>query len=345
MPALAARWPDWHARLAAFLAGYNRIRGSLARRAGATIVRLKNRITDENNHDFLINIRLASGFIVELQLHLAQTLEGKQGTPVKVRADRDKQGGFGRYTTHDAYDYLRILEGFFGAVARTTAANERKIVLPRRGGRPLKRQEMASKRNLALAQGDHSELAAIKADLKRPFVQDNLNTIYQELITLYKRIQAEIAGNAWSKVVDGHADDLEAIEGIDNINGVPEQDLGAIGQHWKADTDNEDLINAHYQKAARQAHKHVNAAPAGQRSMLATFKMYHGLLAEKHATKQAKKKGKKVPTWHAKVDTYLLIMARAIAILEADENRRLQQQPPPQQPQQAPQQQPPPPPQ
>jgi hypothetical protein len=320
-----------------FFAGYNKLKDELAPAARATIVRLKNRITQKNNRDFLINIKLESGFIVELQLHLEATLAGKQGDPVKVKADRERQGGFGRYTGHDAYDYTRILEGFFGAVARQTAGNQRQIVLPGRKISPENRRRMATNRNLAQAQGDQRELAAIKADLRRPFVQKDLNKYYEELTTLYNQIQDEITANAWEEVLSKGRGRLNDIEGIHSIDTLAEQDLGAIGEHWKANGDTRALINTRYRKFLSEADAHANAAAAGPASMLATFRMYYNILNEKHEVKKKKKANQKVPAYHAKIDTYLKTMASAIKILEAQEEQRLQLAP--QQPQQLPQQQ------
>lgn len=82
--------------------------------SGATIVRLKNRLKMPGLRDFLINIRLPSGFVVELQLHLEAALEIKQSRAVPLSDKEARIMGMRKAMTHDVYDYSRLLSEMRG---------------------------------------------------------------------------------------------------------------------------------------------------------------------------------------------------------------------------------------
>lgn len=79
-------------------------------RADGELVILKNRITDPNNRDMLLNIRLRSGLTIEVQLALSNILARKQETKGIVPSEMRETVGMGAATTHQVYDVKRELQ-------------------------------------------------------------------------------------------------------------------------------------------------------------------------------------------------------------------------------------------
>lgn len=92
---------------------------------GGEVVRFKNRMRNPYLRDFLVNIRMPSGLVTELQIHVADVLAVKMGEG-KERVARDSAGhaldskrvmGLRKLHTHDVYDYRRDLDAFAGELA------------------------------------------------------------------------------------------------------------------------------------------------------------------------------------------------------------------------------------
>jgi hypothetical protein len=83
---------------------------------GCIVARAKNRIADENLRDFLINIRMPSGLVVEIQLHFEAMLDVKQGKSRRSAKDPG-HGPLTKYTSHDLYDVLRIMREYMDELA------------------------------------------------------------------------------------------------------------------------------------------------------------------------------------------------------------------------------------
>lgn len=211
-------------------AGYGILRATLDEK-GATIVRLKNRIEKAHLRDFLLNIKMPSGFIVELQLHLAPTIGAKMGKPVKVDADSSGKGGHTDYTAHDAYDYQRIIDPFIGIINGITFST---YIDPLDEN---EKYELAKERTLSryMGAGTKDDLSAyLKLEPYKKKTEEELKALSTELNTMYSEVMNELMTKAWNSISSqqSYADDYEVVKAIKSREAVVRQDLESTRSHW-----------------------------------------------------------------------------------------------------------------
>lgn len=216
--------------LAGLAAGYNTLRTALDGK-GAEIVRVKNRIEKAHLRDFLLNIKMPSGFIVELQLHLAPTIDAKMGKSVKVDADSTGKGGHTKYTGHDAYDYQRILDPFL------TIVKDVKFTAYIDPSDQDEKYELAQERTLLryMEAGTDGDLSAyLKLEPYKKKTEEDLSKLTTELNTLYSNVMNELMTKAWSSISSkkDYASDLELVKSIQSVDAIVRQDLATTRSYW-----------------------------------------------------------------------------------------------------------------
>lgn len=211
-------------------AGYQILQTELTNKQ-ATIVRLKNRMDKPHLRDILLNIKMRSGFVVELQLHLAPTIGAKMGKPSKVAADSSGKGGHTVYTAHDAYDYQRIIEPFIAILSTIRFST---YIDP---ADEYEKHELVKERTLHryMDAGTDTDLSAyLKLEPYKKQTEENLNRLSTALNTLYPKVMQELMDKAWNsvKIQPNHQRDYAAVTAIEAIDGVVMQDLNTSKAYW-----------------------------------------------------------------------------------------------------------------
>lgn len=304
--------------LKALAAGYKTIKRLLAA-DGARIVRLINRINNVNTRDFLLNIRMKSGFVVELQLHLRPTFDAKQGDPKKVRADKSKSGGHYKYTGHDAYDYKRILEPFItelGTLSFDDVPDEDEA------------HEYAKLRTMTHFMGSDDETGladALQLEVTKKDTADKVNQLAADLSTLYDKIQGELMATAWAGI-ESTADfdaDLAAVVAIRDVSLGHRHDFVKAGRFWEVkgkpkETELKRLTKRYGEEATGILSKHVVATVV---TTLTILKKYHKQLVDKRKEK-AVKHSETFKT-SSDIDHFITLVGKAIKTLEAESSPKL----------------------
>lgn len=235
---------------------------------GGKIEREKNRIDDPATRDFLLNVRMASGLVVEVQLHLAATIDAKMFTKTESPADPGGElGGMTAYDGHDAYDYNRVLMAGIDALCAAPGIDR-------------------------VAHGEDVDYMLLEMGL---------------LSARYGDIQAGLMKAAWKRVTDADAEGayFERLKKAPKLaDEAAMQDLSAIKADMKAkDTAAVTKYGADLQKFTDGAKAALAKIAAGDASEPATssdeleiagiLRRYGGQLAEVHA-----KKASSYPGYH-----------------------------------------------
>jgi hypothetical protein len=225
---------------------------------GATLVRMKNRIATKHLRDFLCNIRLEEGLVVEVQLHHAAVFAIKQ-VPGAERAPRaydgsgegsgalldDRGGAIGlrEMHTHDAYDYVRILEDMDADLTPYWSL-----------------LEGWSKES---ASGPNKE----RMLLTRLFLDRS-----DALVTQLSKIQQGLMGETWAEAT-GSEDELAAYEELVGVRGVQtddaDQDMEALASYVAERPDPRELK----QRADALVRQRTSGSTSSLRSTLTRYRL------------------------------------------------------------------------
>lgn len=299
--------------------GYKLLKKRLEK-SGARIVRLKNRVLDEPNlRDILMNIRMASGFVVELQLHLKPTFDAKQGHPKRVKADKGTTGGHYSYTGHDAYDYKRILEPFLaelGTLVFDDVPDEDEA------------HEYAKLRTATHFIGADDEVDVahlLQLEITKASTADKVNELAMELSGIYETIQGELMADAWASIksVDGFDADLAAVGAITSFKSGYSHDFVKASKHWtalgsKREKKLKDLTKKYGEQATTILSRHVVSVVE---TTLTILKKYHRQLRDKR--KEKKEKHSETFKASASIDHFITLVGKAIETLEAESSPKL----------------------
>lgn len=304
------------------LRGYRTLTKKLAE-ASAQIVRLKNRINNPYTRDFLLNIRMKSGFVVELQLHLKPTFDAKQGDPKKVKADKSKRGGHYKYTGHDAYDYMRILEPFqreLGTLSFDDIPDEDEAY------------EISKLRTATrfIGSDDEQDLVhLLQLEVAKKSTADKVNELGTELTALYDKIQGELMDEAWKSLAraDGFAADLQTVGAIESplpSDTDYRHDFAMARQHWQSlgkpkENELNRLTKRYGEEAKKILSRHVVSVVA---TTLTILQKYHRQLVDKRKEKETKHSETFKPS--ASIDHFITVLGKAIETLEAASSPKLQ---------------------
>lgn len=299
--------------------GYKLLKTKLAE-SGARIVRLKNRVADEaNTRDMLLNIRMASGFVVELQLHLKPTFDAKQGHPKKVKADKGTKGGHYSYTGHDAYDYKRILEPFLAELGTLTFDD-----VPDED----EAHEYAKLRTTThfIGADDDVDVAhLLQLEITKASTADKVNELAVKLTSIYETIQGELMADAWASIesADGFEADLAAVTAITSFKSDYSHDFIKASRHWKALGKSQasklkNLTKRYGEEATKILSRHVVSVVA---TTLTILKKYHRQLVDKR--KEKKEKHSETFKASSDIDHFITLVGKAIETLEAESSPKL----------------------
>jgi hypothetical protein len=238
--------------------GYSILKTELANKH-ATIVRFKNRMHKAHLRDILMNIKMRSGFVVELQLHLAPTIGAKMGKPSKVAADASGKGGHTAYTAHDAYDYQRIIEPFIGILSTIEFST---YIDP---ADDFEKHELAKERTLhrymdAGTEADLSEYLKLEPYKKQ--TERELRQLSTELNELYPQVMEELMSKAWSSLEQqpNFARDYNKVTKLATFEPTVRQDLDASRRYWSGMKKSKDSATTKKSEVDRLISIHKNDA-------------------------------------------------------------------------------------
>lgn len=273
---------------------------------GASLVRLKNRIEEPLTRDLLANVRLPSGLVVELQLHLSDVIaikmgEGGERAPKDVDAvgqgsgaPLDAQGivmGQKEMHTHDVYDYARILEAL-------SADLEGSSFVRRSGSHQVRGalQRMATVQQV----GDEEALPQARSNKSRALRIAAVKTKLTALRAELDRFMTALMGEVWAGAIaaPGAEEAYEALKGVDPVTSPAKQDLDRIEESHEGTAEWEPLLGAQRAKATAAFRKLDQAAETGpdqdaMDDLGAIARTYAGRLQGQASTK-AEKLGAKV---------------------------------------------------
>lgn len=230
---------------------------------GATLVRMKNRIDKAHLRDFLCNIRLKEGLVVEVQLHHAAVLAIKQVEGAE-RAPRlfdgagegsgellDPRGGaigLREMHTHDAYDYVRILEDLDADL--TPSWGQLRAWASEQSGGP-----------------GHERMILTRLFLDRT----------DKLVTALTAMQVGLMGETW-KGVSSSEEDLAAYRSLTLIRAVEDQsadqDMKALASFVAGPS-----VSVSAEEQARKAQELIKTRTSGSPATLrTTLERYIGML-------------------------------------------------------------------
>jgi hypothetical protein len=284
---------------------------------GAKIVRLKNRINKPLLRDFLLNIRMKSGFVAELQLHLEPTLEGKQGKPREVTADTSAAGGHTHYAGHDAYDYSRIVEPFV-SVLQTVSFGE--VISDE-----VERHELMKRKAAAYHLPDPKSAMEVPSlleyELAKKTTKERVGIIAHEMQGLYEAIQQEIMRASWGELHDDTAPS-ESFLDLKRITDIDEGSLQNFGKLRSGGLKEETrIVRAKQRKTAAKALKKSAKADYSPTAILADL---YEQLREKRAEKLHSKTAVVTTSKEdISIDRLLSAMKEAIDTLKAVDDPRV----------------------
>lgn len=287
-----------------FLNGWKELEGLLAKH-GASIVRMKNRMHEPQLRDFLINFRMKSGFVAELQLHLTDTIAVKQGNPKETSLDpQGSIGGWKSYSGHDTYDYTRIIDAFMKEFESLPFAPEEKHHR-NKTNHELRREASKiqqvglNKKDKKGANSEMSEIKKIKKTITKRHLTKSFRATQKKLRDRYAEIQKELMDSAWQNVIAASTEGESFHKLLLGINDISGNDTGHdfkkmdlfITQGWSTNSNARTRIETaterleHFTEHADEALKEVVSDDPLDR-----LKEYQKQLKDKHHEKMHKRK-------------------------------------------------------
>lgn len=210
---------------------------------GCKVLRMKNRMKVGKLRDFLINVALPSGLVVELQIHLSSVIDVKM-TPNKERQPKayDAEGNgdgtpldargmvFGKREmhTHDAYDFDRAIDAFTDDLKQT--------VYTGMSHEPRLRRQLTRPAEL-LQTGNLDELPKAKRDKSRALQVLSVSEGAQRLKKELDGLMEGLMGEVWKDATRSNSDKEAAsqLQQIASINNPAEQPLEHLEGHYDED--------------------------------------------------------------------------------------------------------------
>lgn len=301
---------------------------------GAAIVRFKNRMRMKFIRDFLLNIRMPSGYVVELQIHLRPIIAAKMEVKSAVEADTSSAGGYRTYDTHDAYDYARIFETFDTLprmLARATMSKEDRH-------EAVKARAAHAMTATAAGLADAKRLAAvITLDKEVPAFLEKFQSVYK----LYNDIMSEIMEKTWERVFSEATTDrgrrselagdveraafmkVKGLPAVDYEEATPTddlQDLRSIRTFWEGQDEATVArfagLRRRYKGVMRRTIADAPAA-ADTTTALGMLDVFYHMLKEKHEKKKDHAHFTGLERWEMLTSEIESLLRKAERILEA----------------------------